>query len=93
MPLLKSLLLLYISHLAISGGDLYSVSTGSAIACASACDNNAQCVGWVWDLGGSQTCWLKNAITSRGSNAARVSGVKQGQVGVDRVGNDLPGMR
>ena len=76
----------------ILGGDLSSVKASSALACASACDTNTHCVGWVWDAQGKTNCWLKSSVTTRTANTARVSGVKQGQVGFDRPGNDLPGM-
>eukprot|EP00026_Physarum_polycephalum_P005341 Phypoly_transcript_05373.p1 GENE.Phypoly_transcript_05373~~Phypoly_transcript_05373.p1 ORF type:complete len:519 (+),score=74.53 Phypoly_transcript_05373:144-1700(+) len=75
----------------IAQGDIGTVSASSALACASACDNNNACVGWVWDSQGKTTCWLKNQITTRTSNANRVSGVKQGQKGIDRTSHDLPG--
>jgi len=73
------------------GGDLVLVSAGSAIACASACDNNAGCAGWTWDAVGQVNCWLKSSIPTRVVNFGTVSGVKQGQVNVDRPGNDLAG--
>ena len=81
------------SYSPISGGAVATATASSAIACASACDNNAQCVAWSWDSQGKSACYLKNSVTARPSNSARVSGVKQGQVGFDRVGNDLSGTR
>eukprot|EP00026_Physarum_polycephalum_P005793 Phypoly_transcript_05831.p1 GENE.Phypoly_transcript_05831~~Phypoly_transcript_05831.p1 ORF type:complete len:502 (+),score=91.96 Phypoly_transcript_05831:330-1835(+) len=75
----------------IPQGDLSTITASSELACASACDKNDDCAGWVWNSQDKRTCWLKKQITARTSNANRVSGLKQGQKGVDRVGNDLPG--
>eukprot|EP00026_Physarum_polycephalum_P005586 Phypoly_transcript_05621.p1 GENE.Phypoly_transcript_05621~~Phypoly_transcript_05621.p1 ORF type:complete len:196 (+),score=31.99 Phypoly_transcript_05621:970-1557(+) len=70
----------------IPNGDLSTTTASSAQACARACDTNANCKGWSWDSQGKSSCWLKSTVEARIANANRVSGVKPGQIGVDRAG-------
>ena len=90
-PLLSFIGITITHTITISGGDLSNLLTTSALACASACDGNTQCLGWVWDASGTKKCYLKKTVNARTTNSSRVAGVKQGVVGTDRAGNVLPG--
>eukprot|EP01113_Clastostelium_recurvatum_P003169 TRINITY_DN1137_c0_g1_i3.p1 TRINITY_DN1137_c0_g1~~TRINITY_DN1137_c0_g1_i3.p1 ORF type:complete len:891 (+),score=93.98 TRINITY_DN1137_c0_g1_i3:45-2675(+) len=77
------------ANLDLYGDDLTIVNASSPLGCAQMCDGHAACQGWAWDSCGKSRCWLKASIEPRTPNLCRVSGVKLGQVGIDRLGNDL----
>jgi len=80
----------------IPGGDISTGTATSGTDCAQQCDRNANCKAWSWDypLGcNGNSCSLKGTgAGQRTVSPCRESNVKLGDSGIDRSGDDLPGM-